>query len=120
MNHVDRNRVNNFICRYCIKNTAENFNKLAKMITKRKFYIYRTIWYITDNCRIVEEDSTEIAIEICFNEHRDLLKDLMENFFTKINRTRKAETKVWHGYVTGNPFLTIAIVIVFHGINQEN
>ena len=44
----------------------------------------------------------------------------MENFFTKTNRTRKAETKVWHGYVTGNPFLTTAIVIVFHGINQEN
>ena len=43
MNHVDRIRINNFICRYCIKNTTENFNKLAKMITKRKFYIYRTI-----------------------------------------------------------------------------
>ena len=42
MNHVD-NRINNFICRYCIKNTTENFNKLAKMITKSKFYIYRTI-----------------------------------------------------------------------------
>ena len=44
MNHVDRNRINNFIYRYSIKDTAENFNKLAEVITKRKFYIYRTIF----------------------------------------------------------------------------
>ena len=27
MNHVDRNRINNFIYRYRIKDTTENFNK---------------------------------------------------------------------------------------------
>ena len=30
MNHVNRNRINNFIYRYRIKDTAENFNKLRK------------------------------------------------------------------------------------------
>ena len=79
------------------------------MITKRKFYIYRTILYIIDNCRIVEEDSTGITVEISLDEHRDLLKDLTENFFTKKIRTRKAETKVGHGRVRGNPILTLKI-----------
>ena len=49
MNHVDRNRINNYMYRYIIKDTAENFNKLAEVITKRKFYIYHTILYVTDN-----------------------------------------------------------------------
>ena len=74
MNHADRNRINNFIYIYCIKDTTENFNKLAEVIAKRKFYIYRTILYIIDNCRIVKEDSTGITVEICLDEHRDLLK----------------------------------------------
>ena len=81
MNHVDRNRINNFIYRYRIKDTTENFNKLAEVITKRKFYVYRTILYIIDNCCIVEEDSAGMTVEICLDEHRDLLKDLIEKFF---------------------------------------
>ena len=89
------------------------------MITKRKFYIYRTILYIIDNCRIVEEDSTGITVEICLDEHRDLLKDLTENFFTKKIRTRKAETKVGHGHVTGNPFLTLKIENFFDHNNRD-
>ena len=42
-------------------------------------------------------------------EFKDLSKDLTENVFTKKIRTRKAETKVGRGDVTGNPFLTIKI-----------
>ena len=64
MNHVDRNRINNFIYRYSIKDTAANFNKLAEVIIKRKFYIYRIILYIVNNCCIVKEDSTGITVEI--------------------------------------------------------
>ena len=109
MNHIDRNRINNFIYRYRIKDTAEDFNKIAEVITKRKFNIYHRILYMIDNCRIVEEDSTGITVEICLDEHRDLLEDLTNNFFTKKISTRKVETKVGHGYVTGNPFLTIEI-----------
>ena len=51
------------------------------MITKRKFYIYRTILYIIDNCRIIEEDSTGITVEICLDEHRHLLEDITNKFF---------------------------------------
>ena len=64
---------------------------------------------IIDKCRIAEEASTGITVEICLNEHRTLLEDLTNNFFTKKIRTRKVETKVGHGYTTGNPFLTINI-----------
>ena len=109
MNHVDRNWINNFIYRYRIKDTAEIFNKLREVIKQRKFYIYRTILYIIDNCRIVEEDSTGITAEICLDEHRNLLEDLTNNFVTEKIRTRKVESKVGHGYTTGNPFLAIKI-----------
>ena len=109
MNHVDRNRINNFIYRYSIKDTAENFNKLAEVITKRKFYIYRTILYIVVNSRIVEEDSTGITVEIWLDEHRHLLEDITNNFFTKKIKTRKAEKKFGCSYITGNPFLTLKI-----------
>ena len=109
MNHVDRNRINNFVYRYSIKDTAENFNKLAEVITKRKFYIYRTILYIVVNSRIVEEDSTGITVEIWLDEHRHLLEDITNNFFTKKIKTRKTEKKFGCGYITGNPFLTLKI-----------
>ena len=65
--------------------------------------------YIIDDCCIVEEDSTGITVEICLDEHGNLLEGLTNNFFTKKIRTRKVETKVGRGYVTGNPFLTINI-----------
>ena len=39
--------------------------------------------YIVDNCRIVEEDLTVITVKICLNEHRELLEDLSNSFFTK-------------------------------------
>ena len=83
MNHVDRDRIHNFIYRYRIKDTEENFNKIGEVITQRKFYIFRAILYIVDNCCIVEEDSIGITVEICLNEHRELLEDLTNSFFTK-------------------------------------
>ena len=119
MNHVDRNWINNFIYRYRIKDTAEIFNKLREVIKQRKFYIYRTILYIIDNCRIVEEDSTGITVEICLDEHRNLLEDLTNNFVTEEIRTRKVESKVGHGYTTGNPFLAIKIDNGFDDNNRE-
>ena len=119
MNHVDRNWINNFIYRYRIKDTAEIFNKLREVIKQRKFYIYRTILYIIDNCRIVEEDSTGITAEICLDEHRNLLEDLTNNFVTEKIRTRKVESKVGHGYTTGNPFLAIKIDNGFDDNNRE-
>ena len=36
MNHVNTNRINNFIYRYCIKDTKENFNKIGEVITQKR------------------------------------------------------------------------------------
>ena len=85
-------------------NAGSNF-----VITQRKFYIFRAILYIVDNCRIVEEDPTGITVEICLNEHRELLEDLTNSFFTKKISTRRVEEKIGNAYFVGNPVLTIKI-----------
>ena len=46
------------------------------------------------NCRIIEEDSTGIIIEIDLIEHRKLLEDLTNSFLTKKINTRKVEKKL--------------------------
>ena len=82
------------------------------MIEERNFIIYRKILYVINNFRIIEENSTGIAIEIDLLEHRKLLEDLTNNFFTKKISTRKVEKKkkkIGHAYFVGNPFLTIKI-----------
>ena len=83
MNYVNTNRINNFIYLYNIQNTKENFKKLEDVIEKRDFTIYKQILYMVDNCRIVEEDSTGITVEIDLIEHKKLLKDLTNKFFSK-------------------------------------
>ena len=65
--------------------------------------------YIVDNCRVAEEDSTGITIEICLNEHRELLGDLTNSFFANKISTRRVEEKIGHAYFVGNPFLMIKI-----------
>ena len=35
MNDITKNRINNYIYRYSIKDTAKKFNKIAEVITKR-------------------------------------------------------------------------------------
>ena len=62
-----------------------------------------------DNCWVIEEDSTGITIEIDLFEHRKLLEDLTNSFFTKKISIRKVEKKIGHAYFVGNPFLTIKI-----------
>ena len=68
---------------YSIENTEENFKKLREMIEEKNFIIYRKILYMINNCWIIEEDSTGITVEIDLSEHRKLLEDLTNNFFTK-------------------------------------
>ena len=76
-----------------IENTEENFEKLREVIKERNFIIYRRVLYMIDNCRVIEEDSTGIIIEIDLIEHRKLLQDLTNSFFTKKINTRKVEKK---------------------------
>ena len=57
MNHVNTNRINNFLYMYSIENTEENLKKLAEVIEERNFIIYRKTFYMINNCQIIEEDS---------------------------------------------------------------
>ena len=106
MNHVNRNRIHNYFYMY---NIEENFKKLGEVIEEREFIIYRKILYMVNNCQIVEEDSTGITIAIDLLQHRKLLDDLVNSFFTKKISTRKVEKKIGHAYFVGNLFLTIKI-----------
>ena len=48
-----------------------------------------------DNCHLVEEDSTGITIKIDLIQHRELLDDLANNFFTKKFSRRKNWTRLF-------------------------
>ena len=109
MNYVNTNRINNFIYMYNTQNTEENFKKLKHVIEKRDFIIYKQILYMVDNCRIVEENSSGITVEIDLFEHRKLLEDLTYKLFTKKIGNREFEKKIGSGYFVGNVFLTIKI-----------
>ena len=109
MNNVNRNRINNYIYRYSIEDKEENFNKLAEVINKKEYYIFKAILYIIENCRIIEEDSGSITVKIDLLEHDHLLQDITNKFFCKKIKTRKFEKKIGHAYKVGNPFLTIKI-----------
>ena len=109
MNHVNRNCINNYLYRYSIENNAENFSKLAEVRTKKEYFVYRTILCLINNCRVVQEDSGSITVEIDLITHNHLLEDITKKFFTKKISTPKFEKKIGHGYVVGNPFLTLKI-----------
>ena len=57
---------------YSIKNTEENFKTLEEVIEEIKLIIYRKVLYMIENCRIIEEDSTGIIIEMNLIEHHKL------------------------------------------------
>ena len=83
MNDVNGNRINNYLYRYSIENNEESFNKIAEVITKREYFVYQNILYIINNCRVVEENSGSITVEIDLVEHNHLLKDITKKFFYK-------------------------------------
>ena len=109
MNDVNRNFINNYLYCYGIKDNKENFNKIAEVITKREYFVYRKNLYIINNCKVVEEDSGCITVEIDLVEHNHLLEYITKKVFTKKLSTRKVEKKVGHAYIIGNPFLAIKI-----------
>ena len=95
MNDIDRNRINNYIYPYSTEDKEENFNKLADAINKKEYYVYKAILYITDNCKVIEEDSGSITVEIDLLKHDYLLQEITGKFFTKKIKPRKFEKKNW-------------------------
>ena len=106
MVHVSRNRVSNILYPYSIENNEEHFQKLAQVINKRDYYIYKQILYMIDNFQIISEDSSGITVEIDLSEHNTLLEDITKKFFIKKIPTRKVEEGA---YVVSNTLLTLKI-----------
>ena len=77
-----------------VSKKQENFKKLEEVIENREFIIYWKLLYIIDNCWIVEEDSSGITIEIDILEHRKVLDDLADKFFTKKLAQEKSKKKL--------------------------
>ena len=84
MEDVQKNQISNIMYQYGIENNAENFNKLAMVINQKEYYIYKEIFTLLENCRIVTENSYSITIEICSEEYRHLLEDISKKCFIKI------------------------------------
>ena len=76
MDDVSRSRVSNLIYYYSIENNEENFKKLAQVINKKDYYIYKQILGLIGNCWIVSEDSSGLNLEIDLYKHEKLLKDI--------------------------------------------
>ena len=89
MEDVQKNQISNIMYRYGLENNLENFNKLANVINQKEYYIYKEIFTILENCKIVTEKLNSITIEICSEEYRYLLEDISKKFFFKIIRRRK-------------------------------
>ena len=102
MDNVQKNHISNLIYCYSTKNNLDNFNKLANQINKKEYYMYRQILLLLENCKILEEKSNSLKVEICSEEYRDLLDDMSKKNFIKVIRRRKV------GF-TGNLFFTIGI-----------
>ena len=92
-----------------IENNGQNFNKLAQVITKKEYYIYRKILHMIDDCRIVWEDSGSTTIEIDLIIHDKLLQDVTRKSFIKKLGVQKLEEKVGRSYVVGNSFLSLKL-----------
>ena len=100
MNNIQKNYISNLIYRYGIENNLDNFEKLAAQINKKEYYMYRQIFLLLENCKIVEENSNVLKIEICSEEYKHLLHDISKKKFIKVVNRRKV------GF-SGNIFFTI-------------
>ena len=89
MDNVQKNWINNIMYRYGIEKNSENFNKLAMVINQREYVIYKEIFTLLENCRIVTENSHSITIEICSEEYRYLLENISKKIFIKTIKKRK-------------------------------
>ena len=102
MNNVQKNHISNLMYRYGIEDNLDNFEKPANQINKKEYYMYRQILLLLENCKIVEENSSVLKIEICSEKYRHLLDDISKKFLIKVVKRRKV------GF-SGNMFFTIVI-----------
>ena len=52
--YVEYNRIKNYLSRYDLEDSEENFNILKKAIQKKEYLIYQEIFKLMKTCRIIE------------------------------------------------------------------
>ena len=102
MVNIQKNHISNLMYRYTIEDNFDNFEKLAIQVNKNEYYMYRQIFLLLENRKIVEENSIVLTIEICLEEHKHLLDDISKKFLIKVVNRRKVD-------FSGNIFFTIVI-----------
>ena len=85
-----KNIIRNTLNRYNINNTAENFNKLAKVINEKNILIYQLILNLIKGCIIIHENNYCLKIEIEAESNKKLLEDIGKLFFIKIYKNRRS------------------------------
>ena len=109
MDDVNKNKIRDYFYRYWIKETKENFEKLANIINKNKYLKYEQIFNLIENCQTIKNDNCGLVIEIDSEENKHLLNDLTKIFFTRKLGQKRVEKKIGHGYEVGNLFIKILI-----------
>ena len=89
--YVEHNRIKNYLSRYDLEDTEENFNILKKVIQKKEYLIYQEIFKLMETWRIIELKSNSITIEIDAENNKKLLDDINKKYFIKRIVQRKVE-----------------------------
>ena len=89
--YVEHNRIKNYLSRYDLEDTEENFNILKKVIQKKEYLIYQEMFKLMETCRIIELKSNSITIEIDAENNKKLLDDINKKYFIKRIVQRKVE-----------------------------
>ena len=89
--YVEHNRIKNYLSRYDLEDTEENFNILKKVIQKKEYLIYQEIFKLMETCRIIELKSNSITIEIDAENNKKLLDHINKKYFIKRIVQRKVE-----------------------------
>ena len=92
--YVENNQIRNYLSRYNLDETEENFNILKKVIQKKEYLIYEEIFKLIETCRTIESKSRSIIIEIDAENNGKLLDDISKIYSIKKISQKRIEKKL--------------------------
>ena len=92
--YVENNQIRNYLSRYNLDGTEENFNILKKVIQKKEYLIYEEIFKLIETCRTIESKSRSIIIEIDAENNGKLLDDISKIYSVKKITQKRIEKKL--------------------------
>ena len=92
--YVENNQIRNYLSRYNLDETEENFNILKKVIQIKEYLIYDEIFKLIETSRIIEWKSRSIITEINAENNSKLLHNISKKYFIKKISQRRIEKKL--------------------------